>query len=163
MKKVGWILFWFDLVASELWLWYYDTMILWWPEYRRVFSSTEAELKIKDTSPEYVTLRDGVPIQKLPKYRHCLNIKSLVSNSINRVLELAAPLHCTMWKLQWGSGNRIFSIFREKCHFHFLIQLVLLNSLCSKVGNFGNISENIWNFYIFQTKKRTFWVLGEEC
>ena len=52
---------------------------------------------------------------------------------------LSCTVQCTIGKLQWGSGQWIFSIFREKCHFHFLIQLVLLNSLCSKVGNVGNI------------------------
>ena len=28
--------------------------------------------------------------------------------------------HCTIWKLQWGSGHRIFSIFRRKQRFHIV-------------------------------------------
>ena len=27
---------------------------------------------------------------------------------------------CTIWKLQWGSGHRIFSIFRRKQRFHIV-------------------------------------------
>ena len=92
---------------------------------------------------------------------------------------------CTMWKLQWGSGHRIFSIFRRKQRFHIVypIQLSphdvfshfstsnLVTSSCiysSSSWESGSpwylftacVRKNEVKYLIFFRQKKIFWVLG---